>query len=179
MWREWIGFFAAAIAVVNGVLAIIIAVLPVRRSVAKLRLAVTALALSLVSTVVALGGTYYLQLRDQHELADRRDTRERLEAFILAGRTVLAQIRDPSQEMPNLAADQWAQRTEVYLRQKLGELYVARFRNEIGEMYGDPALSTGRLAYWRAVRNRLFNLEAIAAELPNPLRPSAVATPKL
>jgi hypothetical protein len=179
MWREVIGFVGASIAVINGVLAIIIAMLPMRRSVAKLRMAVLALGLSLIAIVVALGGTYVVQLREQHELSARRDTRERLEALLAEGRALLAQIKDPQENLPNLAADQWAQRAETYLREQLGEHYVARFRKEVNEMYGEPAVPQSRLAYWRAVRNRLVNLEAIIAELPAPLRPSTVATPKL
>jgi hypothetical protein len=179
MWRESIGFAGAAIAVLNGLLAIVIALLPVRRSVAKLRLAVLALGLSLLAVVVTLGGAYYVYHREQRALADQRDIRQRLEGFISEGRTLLIQIKDPQRELPNLAADQWAQRAELYLRDKLGELYVARFRKEVDEMYGDAAVPASRLAYWRAVRNRVFNLEAMAAELPNPIRPSTVTTPKL
>jgi hypothetical protein len=179
MWREAIGFVGAAIAVINGVLAILIALLPVRRSVIRLRLAVVALGLGLGAIVATLGGTYLIQLREQHELSTRRDTRERLEALLSEGRALLTRIKDPQQGLPNLAADQWAQRTELYLREQLGDLAVARFRKDVDEMYGEPAVPAGRLAYWRAVRNRLVNLEVIVAELPAPLRPAAVATPKL
>ena len=40
----------------------------------------------------------------------------------------------------------------------------ARFRKEVSDLYGDAAVQPARLAYWRAVRNRLVHLEAIAAE---------------
>ena len=43
-------------------------------------------------------------------------------------------------------------------------------------MYGDDAsVSASRLGYWRAVRNRIVNLEAISAEFveqPSPGQPS-------
>src|SRR6185312_5307355 len=99
-----------------------------RRSVIRLRLAVVALGLGVGAIVATLGGTYLVQFREQQEISSRRDTRERLEALLSEGRALLARIKDPQQGLPNVAADQWAQRTELYLRERLGELAVARFR---------------------------------------------------
>jgi len=57
--------------------------------------------------------------------------------------------------LPTTAADEWAQRTEIYLRDNLGERTVARFRKDADELYGDAAgVATPRMGYWRAVRNR-------------------------
>jgi hypothetical protein len=179
MWRESFGFVGAAIAVVNGLIAIVIALLPVRRSVAKLRLGATALALGALAVVGTAFFWYDAHIHQERQLADRRETRSRLDAFIVEGRALLAQITDPQKELPNRAADEWAQRTEIYLREKLGEIYVARFRRDVSEMYGDAGIAPARLAYWRAVRNRLVSLETITAELPPPLRLSPVSTPRL
>jgi hypothetical protein len=179
MWREYFGIFGAAIAVINGLIAIFIALLPVRRSVIKLRLGAAALALGVLAAGAGIASGLYTRIQHDRQLADRREARERLEGFIGDGRAILGQIRDPQKEMPNRAADEWAQRTEIYLRDKLGELYVARFRKDVNEMYGDAAVPVARLDYWRAVRNRLVNLETMTGELPQPLRPSLVSTPKL
>jgi hypothetical protein len=179
MWREYLGFVATAIAVINGLLAITIAMLPVRRSVARLRLGVVALVLG----GAAAGTTFYLKhytrVHEERLQADRREVRERLETFTLEGRTLLGQIKDTKRELPTRPADEWAQRAEVYLRDRLGERYVARFRRDVNDMYGDATLPAARLGYWRAVRNRVVNLEMISAELPeqppSPLAPSPPA----
>jgi len=166
MWREYIGLVGTAVAVVNGLLAIIIALLPVRRSVAKRRLGVVAL----VFAAGAVGAVFYSKhdasIRQEQQQTERREIRERLETFILEGRTLLGQIRDTQRDLPNRPADEWAQRAELYLRSKLGERYAVRFRNDGGDMYGDAAVTAARLGYWRAVRNRVVNLEMISAEFP-------------
>jgi hypothetical protein len=171
MWREYFGFIATSCAVVNGLLAIIIALLPVRRSVAKLRLGVTALLLG----VLAIGATFYTRYHARAQIeqqqADRGQVREQLETSILEGRTLLGQIKDTQRELPSRPADEWAQRTEIFLRDKLGERYVTRFRKEVNDLYGEPTLPVARMGYWRAVRNRVVNLELIAAEFPERLPP--------
>ena len=179
MWRESIGYIGAAIAVLNGLIAIIVALLPVRRSVIKLRLGATALVLGGLAVGAAAFSWYDARVQHERQLSDRREVRTRLEALLNDGRTLLAQIADPQKEMPNRAADEWAQRTEFYLRDKLGEIYVVRYRKDVNEMYGDAAVAPARLAYWRAVRNRLVNLETMVTELPPPLRASPVSTPRL
>jgi type II secretory pathway pseudopilin PulG len=177
MWREYLGFVTTAIAVINGLLAIIVALLPVRRSVAKLRLGVVALVLG----AAAVGATFYLKhdarVQDERQQADRREVRERLETFTLEGRTLLGQIRDMQRQLPTKPADEWAQRAEIYLRDKLGERYVARFRKDVNDMYGDAAVPAARLGYWRAVRNRVVNLEMITAELPEQPPPPPAPSP--
>jgi hypothetical protein len=167
MWREYLGLVGTVIAAINGVIAIAVALLPMRRSVAKLRLAVAAIVLG----VLAIGATVYARHHNRVQLeqrqAERRESRERLETFVLEGRTLLNQIKDANRELPTRPADEWAQRVEVYLRDKLGERYVTRFRKEVNELYGDPAIAAARLGYWRAVRNRVVNLEMISAEFPS------------
>jgi len=166
MWREYLGFVTTAIAVINGLLAITVALLPVRRSVAKLRLGVVALVLG----AAAIGTTFYIKhyarAQEERQQVDRREVRERLATFTLEGRTLLGQIKDTKRELPTRPADEWAQRAEIYLRDKLGERYVVRFRKDANDMYGDAAVPAARLGYWRAVRNRVVNLEMITAEFP-------------
>ena len=41
----------------------------------------------------------------------------------MEGRELLGQIRDARRDLPTTAADEWAQRAEIYLRDKLGERY--------------------------------------------------------
>jgi hypothetical protein len=168
MWREYLGLVGTAIAVINGLLAIIVALLPIRRSVAKLRLGVFAVVLGAAAVGGAVYANHYARIQQERQGADRRETRERIETFILEGRTLLGQIRDPQRELPNRSADEWAQRAELYLRDKLGERYVTRFRRDANGMYGDAPVPAERLGYWRAVRNRVVNLEMLGAEFPEP-----------
>lgn len=167
MWRDNFGYAATVLAVVNGVIAIVIALLPVRRSVHKLRLGVLALVLG----ALAVGATFYSKYHSRGQIeraqADRAEIRKRVEAFIQEGRELLAEVKDSRRELPARAADEWAQRAEVFLRDKLGERYVARFRKEADPTYGeDAAVAAPRMPYWRAVRNRVVAMEAIGAEFP-------------
>jgi hypothetical protein len=184
MWREYFGFVAPALAVINGFIAIIISMLPIRRSVAKLRLGVTALVLG----AIAVGAGYYAKhaghIATEQQQAVRNQVREQIETYILEGRTLLGQIRDAQRELPARPADEWALRSENYLRARLGERYVGRFRKEANDLYGDASIPGPRMGYWRAVRNRVVALELIAAELteapdplPPPPPPAAPATP--
>jgi hypothetical protein len=168
MWRDYIGLTGTAVAIVNGLLAILIALLPVRRSVAKLRLGVAALALAVLGLGATAYSNHYQRAQRELQAADRSDIRENIETFILEGRTLLAQISDAQRELPARPSDEWAQRVEIYLRDKLGERYIARFRRDIDDLYGDAALAPARLGYWRAVRNRVVNLERINAEFLPP-----------
>src|SRR5258708_23128510 len=94
MWREYFGFVAPALAVINGFIAIIISMLPIRRSVAKLRLGVTALVLG----AVAVGAGYYAKhaagSATEQQQAVRNQVREQIETYILEGRTPLRPIPD-------------------------------------------------------------------------------------
>jgi hypothetical protein len=167
MWRQYFGFAGTLFAVINGLIAIAIALLPVRRSVYKLRLGAAALVLGALAVGAAFYAKYHAYIQVERQQSDRAEIRNRLTNFIVEGRSLLGQIKDSNRDLPAAAADQWAQRVEIYLREKLGERYLARFRKEAGEMYGDDAnVPTPRLAYWRAVRNRIVNLETIGAEFP-------------
>jgi hypothetical protein len=166
MWREYFGFVPSAIAVINGLLAIIVAMLSVRRSVAKLRLGVTALILGAVAVGATFYSRHYSRSQVEQRQVDRGQVREQLETFVLEGRTLLGQIKDVQRELPTRSADEWAQRTELFLNDKLGERYVNRFRRDVNELYGEASLPAARMGYWRAVRNRVVNLELITAEFP-------------
>jgi hypothetical protein len=167
MWREYLGFAGTAIAVINGLIAIVIALLPVRRSVHKLRLGATALALSALAVGATVYSNYYSHVSVDQQESDRAENRVRIERLAQEGRALLGRIKDSSIELPSRAADEWAQRAEIYLRERVGERYVARFRKAADELYGDDAtVSAQRLAYWRAVRDRVVTLEAIGAEFP-------------
>jgi hypothetical protein len=169
MWREYFGFAGTILAVINGLIAIAIALLPGRRSVYKLRFGAVALALG----ALAVGATFYTQYRayvqTDRQQSDRAEIRKRLEGFIVEGRGLLAQIRDGGQDLPAAAADAWAQRAEIYLRDKLGEHIIPRYRKQADDMYGvDATVAAARVGYWRAVRDRVVNLEAISAEFLGP-----------
>jgi hypothetical protein len=165
MWRENFAFAGTVFAVINGLIAITIALLPVRRSVYKLRLGAAALVIAALAVGAAFYAKYHAYVQVERLQSDRTEIRKRLDNFIAEGRDLLGQIKDTRRDLPATAADEWAQRSEIYLRDKLGERYLARFRKEANEMYGDDAsVPAPRLAYWRAVRNRIVNLETIDAE---------------
>ncbi len=154
-------------AVINGFIAIIISMLPIRRSVLKLRLGVAALILG----ALAVGAGYYAKYAARGEVAQqqalRDQVRDEIQTRILEGRTLLGQIRDARRELPSRPADEWALRSENYLRDKLGERYVQRFRKVQRSLRRCPDRGP-RMGYWRAVRNRVVALELIAAELTEP-----------
>ena len=172
MWRDYLWLAAAAVAVVNGALAMLIAKLPARRSVLQLRLGALAVALGVVALGASIYDRYHARSQIERAQSDRVETRKRLENFALEGRALLTQIKDPNRELPTRAADEWAQRVEVYLRDKLGERSIVRFRREIDAVYGnDATIAPARLGYWNAVRTRTINLDLIGAELAeSPLR---------
>jgi hypothetical protein len=169
MWRDFFGYAGTVIAVVNGLIAITIALIPMRRSVLKLRLGAAALVLG----ALAVGATFYSKyssyVRVERQLSDRAEVSARLDNFITEGRNLLGQIREANRALPTAAADEWAQRTEIFLRDKLGEPFIVRFRKDANELYGDATgVAAPRMAYWRAVRNRVVNLELINAEFTDP-----------
>jgi hypothetical protein len=173
MWRDFLGFVAAGLAVINALIATFIARLPDRRSVYRLRLAVLALVIGVLAVGTAIYAHHAVRMRAEHEVSDRLEVRKRIENFALEGRGLLDQIKDPQRELPARAADEWAQRAEIYIRSRLGERYVTRFRKELGAGYSDdPSVAPARLGYWRAVRQRVLNLDMISAEFaePPPLR---------
>lgn len=167
MWRDYLEYAGTALAVVNGLIAITVALLPMRRSVYKLRLGAAALVLG----ALAVGATFYSKVHAyvqvERQQSDRADIRARLNGFIGQGRDLLSQIKDANRELPSAAADEWAQRTEIFLRDKVGEPSILRFRKDADALYGDDAnVAEPRMGYWRAVRNRVVNLETISAEFP-------------
>jgi hypothetical protein len=173
MWRDYLGYIGAALAVLNALIATFIARLPDRRSVYRLRLGVTALVIGAIAVGTAIYSQHAFRVRLDRQQADRVEIRKRIENFSLEGRGLLDQIKDPQHELPARTADEWAQRTEIFLRSKLGERYIARFRKEPGPLYGDDTtIPAARLGYWRAVRNRVIILDMIGAEFgePPPLR---------
>ena len=123
MWREYFGFAATAFAVINGLIAIAVALLPVRRSVLKLRLGAAALVLG----ALAVGATFYSTYRATIRSSGSSPTAPRSASGfeIRAGRPrVCWPDQGCRRELPTTAADEWALRAEIYLRDKLGERYV-------------------------------------------------------
>jgi hypothetical protein len=166
MWLEHLGLVGTTVAVVNGVLAITIALMPRGNQVAKVRIGALAFVLGLLALVAAL---YPKAPPGQPQLAVAEgDVRGTLDGFIRDGTALLRQIKDPQQSLPNAQADMWAQQAEVFLRERLGEPYVVRYRTDLTEMFSDAEVPAERLGYWRAVRNRVINLQKVSAEFPPP-----------
>ena len=169
MWRNYLGYVAAVLAVINALIATLIARLPDRRSVYKLRLGVVTLVIGVIAIGAAIFAQHSARFMLDRQLSDRIEVRKRVEGFALEGRGLLDRIKDPQRELPARAADEWAQRTEVYLRARLGEKYITRFLQDPSALYGDdPSVAPARLGYWRAVRNRVVTLDMISAEFADP-----------
>lgn len=170
MALEYLGLAGTIIAVINALLALIIAVLPRGSQLTKMRIGAVAVALGLFAIVAALYPQDDAQgaqgAQAQQQRSERREIRKQLDGFIRDGTVLLAQIKDSKQALPNKQADLWAQQAEIYLRERLGERYVARYRADLADLYGDANVAHERLGYWRAVRSRVINLEKVSAEFP-------------
>jgi cell division protein FtsB len=167
MWREFFAYAAAIVAVANGVIAMIVAWLPVRTSVHKLRLGAVALGLAAVAVGATAYAKYHSYAQSSRLESDRTEIRKRLDTLSQEGRALFEQIKDAQRELPSKAADEWAQRTENFLRDNVGASYVPRFRQDQSDLYGvDLTIQPSRAAYWRAVRDRMVNLDAIRSEFP-------------
>ena len=64
---------------------------------------------------------YHAYVQIERQQSDRVEILKRLGAFIAEGRGLLGQIKDAGVELPAAAADTWAQRVEIFLRDRLGE----------------------------------------------------------
>jgi hypothetical protein len=167
MALEYLGLAGTIIAVINALLALIIAVLPRGSQLTKMRIGAIAVALGLFAVVAALYPQDDAQgAQAQQQRSERREIRRQLDGFVRDGTALLAKIKDSKQALPNKQADLWAQQAEIYLRDRLGERYVARYRADLGDLYGDTNVAHERLGYWRAVRTRVINLEKVSAEFP-------------
>jgi hypothetical protein len=62
----------------------------------------------------------------------KREIRDKLGMFLEQGRVLAAKCQEENKPVPETEANAWAANTENYLRQVLGEGYVARFRNSAG-----------------------------------------------
>ena len=114
MWRDYFGFAGTLFAVINGLIAITIALLPVRRSVYKLRLGAVALALGALAVGATFYAKYHAYIQVERLQSDRAEIRNRLASFMVEGLGLVGQIKDASRDLPAAAADQWAQRVEIY-----------------------------------------------------------------
>ena len=179
MWRDYVGYAAVVLAVVNGALAMLIAKLAPRRSVLRLRLGAFAVILSVRAVGATIYAAWHAGAEARRQESDRVEVRKRLENFVLEGRALLGEIGDAQRELPSRQADEWAQRVEIYLRDRIGEPGIVRFRREVPDLYGtEPSIGPGRMAYWKAVRNRTVNLEVISAGLmPTVLHSSSTRRP--
>lgn len=166
-WRDYAPLFGPVAALVNAFLAIAVALLPLKSPKTKLRIGIAAVVLG----VLAIGATMYSEYlghrQQEQQRAYRVDTRDQLDALIVEGTALVSQIGEPQQALPVRQADQWAQKAEALLSERLGNAYVARFRSDIVPLVGESTSVPGdRLGYWRAVRNRVVQLQRIAAEFP-------------
>jgi hypothetical protein len=111
-----------------------------------------------------------INLRQQLDDRQRRARiREALGSFMLTGRALQRQCGDESKLAPNKEADDWAADVEKYLRDTLGESYVARFRSHSGlPMTGNSIQSIPHRNLWGGLDTRLARLEQFIEETTHP-----------
>ena len=164
MWREYFDLAGTALAVINGLIAITIALLPMRRSVLKLRLGAVALVLG----ALAVGATFYSKYRAYVQSSGSSPTAPRFacgsRTSSRKGATLLGQIRAPianCRRPPRTSGRNG--RKSFFATSSASAPSPGSARTPTSSM-ARANVAAPRLAYWRAVRNRVVNLEAIGAE---------------
>jgi len=117
---------------------------------------------------VALSGVVQYQVRVQiaTERLARRQIREQLAAFVQEGMELRRLCANEGVPPPIQQADEWAMRTEAFLRDKLDESYVARFRNSSGlPLTANSISSIPHRNLWGAIYTRLARLNQFLEEL--------------
>lgn len=96
--------------------------------------------------------------------------RDQIGDFIAQGNALLAAICNKDNDFGQVTNESngWANEVEDFLRTKLGDSYVLRFRNAANLPLGEPVgIGQQRLSYWRGVRARVLNLDRFSGELPH------------
>ena len=96
----------------------------------------------------------------------RKQIREALGAFLAEGIQLRDQCTNENQPPPNAAADDWAARTQEYLRANLGTEYIPRFRDHSGlpTRYSSIA-SEAHVRLWSGLMTRTARLQEFIREL--------------
>lgn len=110
--------------------------------------------------------TYWAGAKTEAESAARRANREKLAEFVKEGLDLRRRCANESEPAPAAEADEWAKRTEAFLRSSLDESYVARFRNSSGLPLTATSISSiPHRNVWGWVCDRLARLNEFLEEL--------------
>jgi len=94
-----------------------------------------------IITVIVVGvNSWGVQARSDAAIAERRAIRVDLAALMEEGQALWRRCLNESEPPPNEEANQWDRRTADYLRTRLDESYVVRFRSDSGLL---PLSATG------------------------------------
>ena len=97
--------------------------------------------------------------------ARRKAIREQLGAFLEDGRQLRGACSNEQAPPPNAEADIWSQKSEDFLRQNLGESYVARFHNDAGlPLSMNSIVSIPHRKLWGGIHTRMARLEQFIQE---------------
>jgi hypothetical protein len=170
MWRDYVQPISTITALVLSTLALVMAQFPIGSPEAKWAYIAVVIIFNVIAAGAVVYSQYYTINKAKTEAAARRGTRDQIGVFIGQGNAYLTAIRNDKVDFDQVTIEinGWASKVEDFLRTKLGDSYVLRFRSEADMPLGIPeGLNEQRLSYWRGVRLRVVNLERFSAELPH------------
>jgi len=88
--------------------------------------------IGIITTIVAGVNSWGIHARSEAATAERRAIRVDLAALANEGMALARRCTNESEPPPTEEANQWARRTEDFLRTRLDDSYVARFRSHSG-----------------------------------------------
>ena len=95
-----------------------------------------------------------------------QDVRESLGQLLKEGNEIAGRCITESLPVPNDWANKWAAKTETFLRERIGESYVIRFRSSSGLPVAVSNIqSAEHRKLWANLRTRLARLELFLQEL--------------
>jgi hypothetical protein len=169
MWRDYVQPISTITALILSTLALVMAQFPIGSPEAKWAYITVVIIFNVIAAGAVVYSQHYTISKAKTQAADRRATRDQIGAFIGQGNAYFA-IRNDKVDFDQVTIEinGWASKVEDFLRTKLGDSYVLRFRSEADMPLGIPeGLNEQRLSYWRGVRLRVVNLERFSAELPH------------
>lgn len=169
MWRDYVQPVSTITALILSTLALVMAQFPIGSTEAKWANIGVVIFFNVIAAGAVIYAQYHTTTKAKTQAADRRATRDQIGNFIAQGNELLAAIRDKKNDFDKVQNEinGWASKVEDFLRVKLGDSYVVRFRNTENMPLGEPiGVSQPRLGYWRGVRARVLNLDRFSGELP-------------
>jgi len=96
----------------------------------------------------------------------RREIRESLGGFLTQGRQLRSRCANEQEPPPNAEGDEWAATVETFLRERLGESYIARFQSDAGLPLSATSISSiPHRMLWGRINTRMARLQQFLEEL--------------